>query len=476
MIVNSANLALSAYDLRQPVIGYNTVVTALSITATTEEAGNPASNMANPATHLKWRGGVNTSGVETLTITLPVTTVDYVGIARHNLGTQAYQVTVNSTQPFTDGALLHFDGVDGATTFTDEAGHTWTANGNAQIDTAQKKFGVSSLLFDGTGDFVTGNGSSDFAFGTGDYTVDAWIRLNALGQRHVIYDNRPNSADGPMFYVETDNKLHLVVVGTVITGSTTLTTGVWYHVALTRSAGNTRLFLNGIQEGSTWVASTNFDVGGSRPIFGANGGNTAEAMNGWIDEMHVVKGAALWTANFTPPTSPYNFQELISSFTVSDDLPLVLRFPAIVAGGILTITLTPTTQTVDPPEIAVLYAGESLLLERSIDVNSDHVPLPLGRRTSVVSGRSVSGQFLGRIVLGEWRESVAKFMWFNPDWYRANFDPFVVAAQEVPFFWVWNPADYPEDTGYGWLTENPSPEVNPVTQRVGVDLKMQGVA
>jgi len=75
--------------------------------------------------------------------------------------------------------LLHCDAADASTTFTDSsaAGHNFTAAGNAQIDTAQFKFGTSSALFDGTGDYINdATGSSDFAFGTGDFAVDFWVR------------------------------------------------------------------------------------------------------------------------------------------------------------------------------------------------------------------------------------------------------------------------------------------------------------
>jgi len=68
--------------------------------------------------------------------------------------------------------LLHMDGADGSTTFTDEAGHTVTANGNAQIDTAQNVFGGASGLFDGSSGYLTVPDSEDWNFGTGDFTFD----------------------------------------------------------------------------------------------------------------------------------------------------------------------------------------------------------------------------------------------------------------------------------------------------------------
>ncbi|MEJ0012775.1 MAG: hypothetical protein WDM94_09155 [Bauldia sp.] len=63
------------------------------------------------------------------------------------------------------------------TTFVDSSasGRTITANGNAQVDTAQAKFGGASALFDGAGDYLTVPASADFNFGTGDFTVETLI-------------------------------------------------------------------------------------------------------------------------------------------------------------------------------------------------------------------------------------------------------------------------------------------------------------
>lgn len=76
--------------------------------------------------------------------------------------------------------LCGFNGTDGATSSTDEsiAAHTLTFNGDAQIDTAQSKFGGASLLLDGTGDYVTAADSADWNF-TAEFTIEAWVRTPA---------------------------------------------------------------------------------------------------------------------------------------------------------------------------------------------------------------------------------------------------------------------------------------------------------
>lgn len=211
--------------------------------------------------------------------------------------------------------LLHCDGADASTTFTDSAiggaaPHTVTANGNAQIDTAESKFGGAAALFDGAGDYLSLDGSSDFAFGTGDLTVDFWLRLAATGVFHYLYDSRPSATSGlyPSLYLSSSNVLvYYTNSADRITGTTALTTGAWYHVALARSGTSTKLFLNGTQEGSTYSDSNNYIVGTSRPFIGISGFDlSGSPLNGWIDELRVSKGIARWTANFTPPTAAYS--------------------------------------------------------------------------------------------------------------------------------------------------------------------------
>ncbi len=204
--------------------------------------------------------------------------------------------------------LLNFEGADGSTTFTDEARFkTINPAGNVQIDTAQFKFGFSSALFDGTGDSLAADGAADLAFGTGDWTIELFIRLNTTGTQKILLDFRPAAGNGlyPTLFVSSGNVLiYFNNSANRITGTTALTTGVWYHVAVARSGTSTKLFLNGTQEGSTYVDSSNYLVGANRPAIGIDGNNgTGTPHNGWMDNLRIKKGEAVYTANFTAPTS-----------------------------------------------------------------------------------------------------------------------------------------------------------------------------
>jgi hypothetical protein len=169
---------------------------------------------------------------------------------------------------------------------------------------------------------------------------------------------------------------------------------------------------------------------------------------------------------------------LIAPQVMADDQPIIFRFQQVTAAQVrIKIAVTDASAASAFPEAAVVYVGRLLVLERSITMKG-HTPITYGRQTNVVSGMSESGNFLGRIVLGESRTSKAEFEWFTSAFYRQNegVDDFLAAAQETPFFWAWSPDEYPLETGYVWLTNDAMPEVDPATRRVGLTLEMKGVA
>ena len=210
-------------------------------------------------------------------------------------------------------SLLHFDGTDTSTTFTDESGKTWTANGNAQLDTAQKKFGSAAGLFDGTGDWIDTPDSADFDVGSGDFTIDFWVRKNADGARQIILGQLESDGTGALliefqadntvrgiFTKNDDTTFYLPVsAGTITVDST------WHHIALVRDTTTLRLFLDGTADGTAAVGTDTLFNSPSKYAIGRGGEFAGLYLNGWIDEVRFSKGVARWTSNFTPPTAPY---------------------------------------------------------------------------------------------------------------------------------------------------------------------------
>lgn len=215
--------------------------------------------------------------------------------------------------------LLHFDGADGSTTFTDSSGtgKTTVLNGGMQVDTAQSKFGGSSARSSASGDYFRFAQEADFSY-PGQFTIDFWFRLASLvtgGAWRNLYDSRGSGTSGLIanrlvLYVNHSGSINRIggaLEATDNYGTTALAINTWYHFACTRDAANTtRLFLNGNLEASRVSDTSSYANSTSRPLMLNDAGTpTTNFFPGWVDEYHIQKGTARWTANFTPPTVPY---------------------------------------------------------------------------------------------------------------------------------------------------------------------------
>jgi hypothetical protein len=179
------------------------------------------------------------------------------------------------------------------------------AVGNAQISTAQSKFGGASALFDGTTDYLLVSPTTDFAFGTNAFTVELWFRRANTSGTNIIYDGRAASGfsdNTPVIY--TDGSTVYYYQG-ANRASTTFSANTWYHVAITRSGDDHKFWVDGTQIGSTYTNSGSVIVASTLTI-GADqaSGGGALSMNGYIDEIR-VSNSARYTATFTPSTTPF---------------------------------------------------------------------------------------------------------------------------------------------------------------------------
>jgi hypothetical protein len=171
--------------------------------------------------------------------------------------------------------------------------------------------------------------------------------------------------------------------------------------------------------------------------------------------------------------SPEWFELVEETIQASDD-PIVFRFtPQSLTGVRLRIQ---PSQASEPtvPYVAVLYVGKLLVLERG--THSEHVPINLGRKTRVMNGMSETGNFLGRVILSQSRSTSFALKHLGQTWYRQKFDPFVVAAQEQPWFFAWRPTAHPGDVGFVVLTNDVQPTRDFNTATMAVTLQMTGVA
>lgn len=158
----------------------------------------------------------------------------------------------------------------------------------------------------------------------------------------------------------------------------------------------------------------------------------------------------------------------------ADDTPLIWWIAPSLYPNALRIKIVPVDESPGiEPAAAVVYAGVPLRLERKI--YEGHTPISQARKIDVSNGRSESGEFLGRVIKGEWRETTAKFRHFTPAWYRANMPDFLDAAKERPFFFAWRPDSYPFEVGYVWLTNDPMPVPESPHNLIGFELQLSGI-
>ena len=204
--------------------------------------------------------------------------------------------------------LLALDGANGSTSFPDSSPNALAvaAFGNAQISTAQSRFGGASLFVDGSGDYLLTPGHAVMTFGTGNFTVEGWARRTGSGS-FIIFDSRSAGqvTDGFVVYFRTTTGTKLAF-GTgnpfvATEGTTEVAADTWYHVAIERFDGVVRCYLNGALE-LTVANSANLSNTAMR--FGASVDGSASAA-GYIDMVRVTKGIVRYAGPFTPPAAAF---------------------------------------------------------------------------------------------------------------------------------------------------------------------------
>ena len=204
--------------------------------------------------------------------------------------------------------LLNGDGTNGAqnNTFLDSSTNnfTITRNGNTTQGSFSPYGNLWSNYFDGSS-YLSAPAGSAWAFGTGDFTVETWINTNTTNSQQCITGTYLNSSSGFSFTIETSNnylKVRTLGDPVVLTGNVTVTPNVWHHVAVVRSSGTITLYLDGTSCGST-SNSDNITSNGVAMYIGQLG-NSSGYVNGYLSNVRIVKGTAVYTSNFTPSTTP----------------------------------------------------------------------------------------------------------------------------------------------------------------------------
>jgi len=202
--------------------------------------------------------------------------------------------------------LLHGDGTNGAqnNTFLDSSTNNFsiTRNGNTTQGSFSPYGSNWSNYFDGSGDYLTLANNSAFAL-PGDFTIELWAYFNS--NTAAVFCGNINSSgygDWAFFYNNaagvrflTDNST------TTITGAYTVTVGAWTHFAISRSGTSVKIFANGVLLSTTTNSSSN-GFAGTMYIGRAN--DAGLQFPGYMSNLRIVKGTAVYTSAFTPSTTP----------------------------------------------------------------------------------------------------------------------------------------------------------------------------
>jgi hypothetical protein len=205
-------------------------------------------------------------------------------------------------------ALLHFDGTNGSTTFTDVYPKTWTASNGAALSTAQAKFGPSSLLL-ASNAYISTPSIANLVMTTNDFTLEAQIYPTTLSGSEVIFgkQNSGGAQEGYTYFASGTGLQFFVGIGGTYVGPSgaagTLTLNTWQHIALVRQGSTFTSYINGVSVQTYSNAGTIGDSGNPLAI-GAAGSAGTSPFPGYIDEVKISR-VAQYTGNFTPPSGPF---------------------------------------------------------------------------------------------------------------------------------------------------------------------------
>jgi len=173
------------------------------------------------------------------------------------------------------------------------------------ISTTQSKFGGKSLYLNGAGQYITTPSSTDFAFGTANFTIEMFIRLDSLGVERALVDNRANVSDTGL-YISISSTNYLTVYGnngTIVTALSAFAAATWYHIVVEKVAGDISIWIDGVY--STYAASAYPITCPGTFVIGRKFGSTVDDFAGYIDDLRITKGVARYYTTFAVPAYPH---------------------------------------------------------------------------------------------------------------------------------------------------------------------------
>ena len=180
--------------------------------------------------------------------------------------------------------------------------------GNAQVDTNTVKFNTGAMKFDGSGDYCVGPNQPWMNFGSGNLTIECWVRFNSVSSTQMFVSSNYNASTGGggwTFGYRADNTTLIFSVNANVQYGKTWTPSIdtWYFVTVCRDGTSLRFFVDGTQIGTTSTSSDN--ISGATTLMVGSNLTTPQYLNGYIDDLRITKGVARYTANFTVPSKAF---------------------------------------------------------------------------------------------------------------------------------------------------------------------------
>jgi len=280
-------------------VGFNGTTTRMWINGTS--VGTSTQGYTRPSGTNRWQVGSTGAGASILN--------GYISGLRYVKGTDVYgvgnsSITVPTAPPTNIANTALLLNSTNAGIFDQTAKNILETVGDAKISTAQYKYGIGSIVFDGTGDYIKSASSNLNILGGGDFTIEFWLYPNNTTSAYralVSSENYPVTTGGWSLYQNGTAIEFWLTPGSSVTINATsaITASTWQHLALCRASGTLRLFINGTSVASV---SNSTSLTGQQIWIGDNNGGDY-FFNGYIDDLRITKGYARYTSNFTPPTA-----------------------------------------------------------------------------------------------------------------------------------------------------------------------------
>lgn len=200
--------------------------------------------------------------------------------------------------------VLNMNGALNSTNFVNEGtlGLLVTANGNAHLDTGLKVFGSAAGTFDEVGDYLSFGTHPGLAFGTGDFTIEAFIGLVVSGNVQCLCGMGDAAAEVNFYFYS--NNWYWGLESNTLSGNWAWTpaAGATYHVAFVRSGGNVKAYINGSSLGAAQNGNLNIPLTYAHAIGRGSGSNYWKGM---LDSLR-ISNIARYTTDFTPPAAEWS--------------------------------------------------------------------------------------------------------------------------------------------------------------------------